>query len=147
LAKLLPLITLAMIFVGNFKANLYWKMNKVVACTLIFSSSAQVINFLVVGSLVIRKLDQFFKSNYNLQRLSILKALLLITLSLGILNTRYALQYLFITQNIKDDTQIYDVSPVAFFSVVVLSDFVPITFLIACIHIGSKGEWDRLLCN
>jgi hypothetical protein len=28
-----------------------------------------------------------------------------------------------------------------------LSDFVPFLFLIACIHIGQKGEWDCLLCN
>jgi len=31
--------------------------------------------------------------------------------------------------------------------VLAVSDFVPIICMIACIHIGSKGEWDCLLCN
>lgn len=30
---------------------------------------------------------------------------------------------------------------------IALTDFIPLVFLISCIHLNAKGEWDILLCN
>ena len=102
------------------------------------STSSQIINFLVVGSLVIRKLQVYFESNYDKQRLSILFALCLILISLVLLNTRYALQ-------IITESPLVDLK--AMIITMVLSDFIPFVCLIAVIHLSHKGEWDLLLCQ
>lgn len=55
------------------------------------------------------------------------------------MNIRYALQVL----QIESKTPLTE-QQIVFMA---LSDFIPILFLIACIHIGHKGEWDCLLSN
>ncbi len=72
-------------------------------------------------------------------------AMLLISVSLVILNVRYALQYLFINQReTHSENQIPTVSLIIMLAV---SDFVPIICMIACIKVAINGEWDCLLAN
>ncbi len=104
------------------------------------SVSSQTVNFLVVGSLVIRKLHVYFHEKYDLQRRSILKALCLITTALVLMNVRYAYYIQLQSQESIEDVKVIIV-------MMALCDFIPFLFLIACIHIGVQGEWDCLLSN
>ena len=91
MGSLVPGLNLILIFVETFKNGWYFYMTQAVTTFIMVSTSSQIINFLVVGSLVIRKLNVYFKSNYDRQRVSIMKALCLIISSLLLLNLRYAL--------------------------------------------------------
>lgn len=66
MASLVPVLNLILIFVETFKHGWYFKMTQAVTTFIMVSTSSQIINFLVVGSLVIRKLHVYFKSNYDL---------------------------------------------------------------------------------
>ena len=138
-ASAFPALNLTMIFVETFSSDIYWRVSQVVAALLIFSSSSQIVTGSVVGSLVINRLARYFKSRYNLQRLSILKALLLIIASLAILNVRYAL--------FCCDTDQRTINPVLMATIICASDFVPPVCLIAIIHLEGSGCWDCLLVN
>lgn len=63
-------------------------------------SSSLAICFLVVGTFLVRKLYVYFKRNYDCQRLSFMKALTLITLSLILINIRYSVEYIIIEKQI-----------------------------------------------
>lgn len=65
LASVFPAFNLILIFVETFKHGWYWKMTQGVTTFILISTSSQLINFLVVGILVIRKLHVYFKTNYN----------------------------------------------------------------------------------
>lgn len=74
-----------------------------------------------------------------------IKAMLLISVSLVILNIRYALQYLFINQ--RETHSENQIPTAALITMLAVSDFVPIICMIACIKVAINGEWDCLLAN
>ena len=57
--------------------------------------SALLLCFIVVGSILIRRLKLFFHNNYRIQRFYLLLTLLFIIASLCIMVTRYSLEYIF----------------------------------------------------
>ena len=59
--------------------------------------------------------------------------------SLVILNLRYAFYY----RQSKEES----LKPLAVFLIKVAADFIPVTCLIATIHLEGTGEWDCLLVN
>lgn len=66
-----------------------------------------LICFTVIGSILIRRLRLFFKSNYDKQRFSLLTALLLLIVCLLTLAARYALEYAYLVHkmNIMPNSQ------------------------------------------
>ena len=66
-----------------------------------------LICFTVIGSILIRRLRLFFKSNYDKQRFSLLTALLLLIACLLTIAARYALEYAYLVHkmNIMPDSQ------------------------------------------
>ena len=66
-----------------------------------------LICFTVIGSILIRRLRLFFKSNYDKQRFSLLTALLLLIACLLTLAARYALEYVYLVHkmNIMPNSQ------------------------------------------
>lgn len=65
MASLISALNLVLIFCETFKHGWYFKMTQAVTTFIMVSTSSQIINFLVVGSLVIRKLHVYFDSNYD----------------------------------------------------------------------------------
>ena len=61
--------------------------------TILIVFSVMLIILTVVGSILIRRLELFFKKNYDKQRFSLLTALLLLIASLVTLALRYAVEY------------------------------------------------------
>lgn len=62
-ASTVPAFNLTLIFVEIFKYN---RMSRAAVIYILLSVFSQTINFLVVGSLVIRKLNVYFQTKYDL---------------------------------------------------------------------------------
>jgi len=142
LATAVPAANMAVILIDSFKLDFKYQVTQAAAIIILVSASSQIINFTVVGALVVRKLQVYFKTRYTLQRNSILKALCLIIAALTILNLRYGFQYFF-TAQIHNHNE----PNLVLFACLAMSDFIPMVCLIACIQIANLGEWDCLLCN
>lgn len=91
LATMFPVVNLLVILTDSFKNGLSYGLTQAAAVVILISASSQIVSFTTVGSLVIRKLQVYFKKRYEKQRRSIIKALVLILSSLIILNMRYGL--------------------------------------------------------
>lgn len=116
--------------------------------SIILSTSFQLINLIPVCSLVVRKLKVWFLTRYNKQRISILKALLLIIASLVILMTRYIVQSLILMKIYRrDEINLSDFNRALMITMVCVSNTVPIMLMIMCLEVELKGSWDCLLCN
>ena len=66
-----------------------------VSSTILFELSALLLCFIIVGSIMIRRLKIYFQDNYRLQRFYLLISMLLFILSLSIMVIRYALESVF----------------------------------------------------
>lgn len=69
--------------------------------TILVVFLAMLICFTVIGSILIRRLKVFFKSNYDKQRFSLLTALLLLIACLITLAARYALEYAYLVHKMN----------------------------------------------
>jgi len=90
----------------------------------------------------------YFRRNYDCQRFSFLKALSLITVSLIFINIRYGIEYIFIEKQIllqQLDYTALGAKNTVLIVLLVLSDFLPLVCMIACIQIGNKGKWDAIM--
>lgn len=65
-ATSVPMLNLILIFIETFKDIWFFKMTQTVSMFMLLSVSTQIINFIVVGSLVIRKLNVYFCKRYDL---------------------------------------------------------------------------------
>jgi threonine/homoserine/homoserine lactone efflux protein len=69
--------------------------------TILVVFTVMLICFTVIGSILIRRLRLFFKSNYDKQRFSLLTALLLLIACLLTLAARYALEYVYLVHKMN----------------------------------------------
>ena len=69
--------------------------------TILVVFMVMLICFTVIGSILIRRLRLFFKSNYDKQRFSLLTALLLLIACLLTLAARYALEYAYLVHKMN----------------------------------------------
>lgn len=127
---------LAMVLVETISPNIYFQLAKPIAVSFLLQSSVMAVLFLIVGSFLIRNLFIYFKRNYDCQRLSFLKALTLITVSLLFINIRYGIEYVIIGEQIvlQDlDYTALGVKNITLISLLVLSDYLPLVCMIYCI--------------
>ena len=118
--------------------------------TILAEISALLLCFIIVGSILIRRLRSYFKKNYNKQRSYLLSILLLIIASLCIMCIRYSLEY---TYNVSRT----DVAPVPHsksdlpvqvsMAIIVISDLLPIVAHLLLIWMSSKGQTHYLVCG
>ena len=66
-----------------------------VSSITLFELNSLLLCFIIVGSIMIRKLKTHFRDNYRLQRFYLLISMFLFILSLCIMVTRYSLEYVF----------------------------------------------------
>ena len=93
----------SIVIAGTFSINLVLTLveagypqiglSNALAQTILAEISALLVCFIIVGSILIRRLKAYFKENYNKQRSYLLGALLLIIASLCVMCVRYSLEY------------------------------------------------------
>ena len=98
LSRILYSVVLAGVFGANFILTIIEAVEPEVGIstgltsTILIELSALLVCFIVVGSILIRRLKVFFHNNYKIQRFYLLMTLLMIIVSLTIMVARYALE-------------------------------------------------------